>query len=438
MLQQNTDMKVLNSPVISSFGGLNFVIKEAIDLKINDLINSNLPVLPSQSQYNWFDIIMSYWSVFFCGGDCAEDLSINLRPTFRNHPSINLPSPDRVLERLKSLATPSILFKTPRGKTEHQFNINKSLNEVNLKLLKKLSLLKARNNTLDYDNTLIFNNKADAANTYKKQHGYCPGVGIIGNNVVYVENRNGNSNPETHQEETLKRMFEVLEENHIHIGAFRADGASYTLDAITEIVKHVDKFYIRARLYDTIAELLPEIKEWKQVKIGDKIVYRSSIMFTPFEKTAKRTSRKNLEGQYRLVITKELRDDGQINLFTGEAYNYRCIITNDYKMTDDEVVCFYNQRGTKEREFDILKNDFGWNHMPFSRLEYNTVFLIITGMCRNLYDYIIRKFSAIYKHLRPFYRIKKFIFRFICTPAKWIRSGREMKLRLYDQIPLKT
>ena len=58
-------MKIVNSSPVTSFGGLNFVIKEAIDLKINKLLNSSLPVLANQSKYTWFDIIMSYWSAFF-------------------------------------------------------------------------------------------------------------------------------------------------------------------------------------------------------------------------------------------------------------------------------------------------------------------------------------------------------------------------------------
>ena len=62
-------MKIVNSSPVSSFGGLNFVIKEAINLKINELINNSLPTLANQSRYNWFDIIMSYWSAFFCGGE---------------------------------------------------------------------------------------------------------------------------------------------------------------------------------------------------------------------------------------------------------------------------------------------------------------------------------------------------------------------------------
>ncbi len=63
-------------------------------------------------------------------------------------------------------------------------------------------------------------------------------------------------------------------------------------------------------------------------------------------------------------------------------------MTNDFEMTDDEVVFFYNARGAREREFDVLKNDFGWDKMPFSKLEQNTVFLIIMAMCKNLYAHM--------------------------------------------------
>ena len=63
-------MKILTSSPVSAFGGLNFVIQEAIQLKINNLFNNNLPTLPKQTKYNWFDIIMSYWSVK--GRCCVE------------------------------------------------------------------------------------------------------------------------------------------------------------------------------------------------------------------------------------------------------------------------------------------------------------------------------------------------------------------------------
>ncbi len=78
-------MKILNSKTISPFGGLNFVIEEAIKLEINKLLKENLPVLPKQSTYNWFDIIMSYWSVFFlwrrlCRSGKKEDSKHIIKP----------------------------------------------------------------------------------------------------------------------------------------------------------------------------------------------------------------------------------------------------------------------------------------------------------------------------------------------------------------------
>lgn len=432
-------MKVLNSSPVSAFGGLNYVIKEAIDLKINGLLNTTLPALPKQCSYNWFDIIMSYWSVFFCGGDCAEDLAINLKEGLQNNPFINIPSPDRVLSRLKSLSDTPQFCTAKRGKTEHQFSLAQELNRLNIKMLSLFPGFQKENVVLDYDNTLIFTEKKDALLTYKKENGYFPGVGIIGKHIVYVENRNGNSTAQVLQHETIERMASMLQEAGITIDVIRADSASYTYEIIKAMEKNAKRIFIKARMTDTLERAITNIKEWKEIKIGDTILLRGSTVFTPFERHARGNNAKtNSLKEYRLVVTKEARRDGQINIFTGEAYNYSPIMTNDLEMTDDEVVLFYNARGAEEREFDILKNDFGWDKMPFSKLEQNTVFLLIMAMCRNLYAHIIEKFSQKVKFLSPNFRIKKFIFRFICIPAKWVCSGRMIKLRMYGEIAFKT
>ena len=432
-------MKVLNSYQISPFGGLNFVLSEFDKAGIGQIVNNHLPSLPKQSKYYWKDIFYSLWSVLFCGGDCAEDLAVNFRKSFQHNPFNKVSSPDRVLERMKDLSVPSKIFKTPRGKSKHEFSFNESLNLLNLKILKRLSLLD--NNiitTLDYDNTLIFSKKSDAAMTYKKRHGYAPGVGIIGKNIVYVENRNGNSDAQTLQQDTLMRMFKLLKNQGVNIERFRADGASYQLSNLAIINKNVNKFYVRARVDESLNKAISKIDNWVKVNIDDDEVFRGTIQFTPFKRTAKKTKQEHLLNSYRLVVSKTKRDDGQINLFTGEAFNYHAIITNDYKMSNDQIVYFYNQRGATEREFDVLKNDFGWNNMPFSKLEYNTVFLIITAICKNLYNYIINCFSKIYANLSKHFRLKKFIYRFICIPAKWIRSSRTDKLRIYGKLQFKT
>ena len=339
---------------------------------------------------------------------------------------------------MKELSEPSQIFDTPKGTKNHEFCINTPLNQLNINLLKKLSLIDNKNIILDYDNTIIFSNKADATMTYKKHFGYAPGVGIIGNNIVYIENRNGNSDAQTLQQDTLKRMFDLLKENNVKIESFRADGASYQLSTLTEISKNVNKLYIRARMSSSLNEAVNKVEKWDEIIIDGELAYRGSVEFVPFEKIAKVKKQTELLKIYRLVITKIKRDDGQYNLFTGEPYNYHAILTNDFEMTNDQIVFFYNQRGAIEKEFDILKNDFAWNNMPFSKLEYNNVFLILTAMCRNIYNHIIVLFSKKYKNLSPIFRIKKFIFRFICIPAKWIKTGRINILKIYGNIYCQT
>ncbi len=432
-------MKVVNSSKITPFGGLNFVLSEFEKHKIGHLINYHLPELANQSKYSWKDIFYSFWSVLFCGGDCAEDLAFNLKSHFGDNPFMDLPSPDRVLERMKQLATEKIICISKRGKSKHEFCINDSLNLLNIKLLKSIGVLSGkRPNTLDYDNTYIFSDKADTRNTYLKQYGYAPGVGFIGKQVVYLENRNGNTDAQTLQEDTLQRMFTMLNQQNVIIDKFRADSASYKLATLLVVANNCNTFYIKARMSETLAETIHKIDCWEKMIIDGREASRASVDFTPFEKIAKRSKREDSLVAYRLVVTKTKRIDGQINLFTGEDYIYSAILTNDFIMEDNQIVFFYNHRGAIEREFDVLKNDFAWNNMPFSKIEQNTVFLIITAICRNLYEFIINSFSKIYTNLSANFRIKKFIFRFICIPAKWIRSSRSQKLRLYGQLCFKT
>jgi hypothetical protein len=110
------------------------------------------------------------------------------------------------------------------------------------------------------------------------------------------------------------------------------------------------------------------------------------IEFTPFASSARKLKQVEKLKEYRLVVTKEKRRDGQVNLFTSEAYFYSSIITNDKEKLIDEIVFFYNKRYAIEREFEGLKYDFGWNKLPFSKLAQNNTYLIIMGMCKNIYQ----------------------------------------------------
>ena len=108
---------------------------------------------------------------------------------------------------------------------------------------------------------------------------------------------------------------------------------------------------------------------------------------------------------YRLVIQRQKRMDGVLDLWEGE-YTYRCILTNDYESSVREIVEFYNLRGGKERIFDDMNNG-------------------------KFYKAIIHRLDVKRFGLNATSRIKAFVFRFVSVPAKWIRTSRRYVLNIY-------
>ncbi len=114
-------------------------------------------------------------------------------------------------------------------------------------------------------------------------------------------------------------------------------------------------------------------------------------------------------------------------------YVYRAILTNEWDMTEEEVIIFYNQRGAKEKVFDQMDNDFGWHYLPKGLLRENTVFMILTAIIRNFYELLLRR-----KELRAFgiqatTRMKAFINKVVTVVAKWTRGGRQRILTIYTE-----
>jgi hypothetical protein len=431
-------MKIQSYNQISAFGGINFVFEYLKNNNFDSLFDQTLPTLKNQSKYKWSDIIKSILSIYMCGGDCIEDLQTHLKQHFINNPFVNLPSPDTVLRRLSGLFQENQICHTRRGEVDHTYNTNQVLEQLNISLLKKLGVFDAKELTIDYDNTIIFNEKSDSKMTYKRNPGYQPGVCTINEQqVFYIENRNGNSDAKSFQSDTLNRVFKLLKDNNIkRIDHFRADAASYQYDVIDLLEKNVKNFYVGCR-NGYIEKYFTLILNWVPfISSSDGPMEIGEINIIPFQRQARNDKRKPKE--YRLVVKRKLKEDKQLDLFTMDAFEYRAILTNNKVLRAEAVAEFYNHRGAMEKQFDILKNDFGWNNMPFSKLQQNTVFLYITAICRNLYHNIIIYFSKITKSLKPTFRVKKFLFRFIILPAKWIRKSRQNYLRIYGNINFST
>ena len=418
-------MKVTcSSSNINSFGGINFADRIISNLNIFDTIDQHLGSRDVRSKYKYSDLIRTYLLMIFCGGECAEDISEHLKGEIGQIRDIDLCSADTLLKMQKELATQKEVHISKNG-VEHQLNTNLKMNELLVELLIQTDQLRPdhKGYTFDYDNQFIASEKYDTKTSYKKAKGYFPGIASINNHPVYVENRNGNSQVKYKQEETLSRAYSILSKAGITITHSRMDCGSFDKEVVPIVEANSKYFYIRAQRCASLLNKVNAIKEWQDVEIGYKKYQIASIEHAPFGE----------DKTYRYVISREPKKSDQLDVFTQDNYSYRAIMTNNREMSDLEIIEFYNKRGDSERLFDEMNNDFLWKKMPFSSLNENTVFLVMTAICRNLFHFVKDVVSLKLDFIGTGFRLKKFIFRFIVVPAKWIRQGRQEILKLFTK-----
>ena len=403
---------------VTPFGGI-FPVMERFDSELLSVIDTVLGLRCKGYGYQYSEIIRSLMSVYFCGGSCVEDVTTHLKDHLSLHPTLRTCSSDTILRAIKGLTEESVSYTSDSGKT-YDFNTADRLNTLLVKaLLATGGLKEGEAYDLDFDHQFIEAEKHDAKMTYKRFRGYRAAVAVVGEMVVGVENSDGNANVRFHQDDTLGRLFGRLEAAGVRVNRFRADCGSCSEDIVGEVEKHCRLFYIRANRCGSLHDDIFALRGWKMEEINGIGFELNSILVGKWKGKA-----------YRLVIQRQRRANGDLDLWEGE-YTYRCILTNDHRSSDREVVEFYNLRGGKERVFDEMNNGFGWNRLPKSFMAENTVFLLLTALIHNFYKAVMRSLDAGRFALRQTSRIKAFVFRFISVPAKWIKASRRHVLNIY-------
>ena len=408
----------IKSEKLTPFGGI-FSIMEQFDSILSSVIDSTLGLRSKQYGYQYSEIIRSLMSIYFCGGSCIEDVTTHLLNHLSLHPTLCTCSSDTILRAIKELTQENISYTSDTGKN-YDFNTAETLNTLLLNCMFASGQLQdGEMYDVDFDHQFIETEKYDAKPTYKKFFGYRPGVAVIGDLIVGIENSDGNTNVRFQQKDTLKRFFERLEQNGLTINRFRADCGSCSEEIVEEIEKHCKSFYIRANRCSSLYNDIFALRGWKTEDINGIEFELNSILVEKWKGKA-----------YRLVIQRQKRMDGVQDLWEGE-YTYRCILTNDYESSTREIVEFYKLRGGKERIFDDMNNGFGWDRLPKSFMAENTVFLLLTALVRNFYKFIMERLEVKKFGLKATSRIKAFVFKFITVPAKWIRTSRQFILNIY-------
>ena len=410
---------------VNPFSGISLVNHHFNKSGLSQLIDNELGARVEYFGFQYSEIFRNLTNVFLSGGDAIEDINSHFREHLKSIPGNNVPSADTVLRAFIELTTENTIYTSDSG-LSYNFNINEQLNRLNIRSLKLTNELNVRESyDFDYDNQINANNKWDAKNTYKKTKGYFPGIATIGNKIVGIENRDGNANVKFKQEDTLERFYTLLESENITINRSRMDAGSYSKNIIDVVDKHSKLFYIRANKSADLFEQINNISDWETAEINFKDYEVASIPFTQFFD----------DRNYRLVIMREKSADSQLDIFTGDRYIYRSILTNDHESTEKEIIEYYNARGASEKIFDEMNNDFGWKHLPFSFLNENNSFMIITAMIKNFYNYFIAIVAEKFDDINPTTRMKRFVFRFITVAGRWVYQGREWILKLFTKRP---
>lgn len=404
---------------VTPFGGIHLIHEQLFAHGAVDFIDNQLGARVKTIGYNYSDILLSRIYTAFCGGNATEDVNYVRDNTLKHLKGIGIPSADTILRGDVELSVPCEDIETTSGKA-NKININTRMNEFLVDSAIKFKQLdtEAKNLVYDFDHQFIPAEKYDAEYSYKNKKGYFPGVATISNIPIYIEGRNGNCNVKTAQLSTHQRALEMLTTKGVKPRYARMDCGSY-IKEVTDYLHQEDIFFsIRALNSETLLTMAANTDNWKSCSINfqDMEVDSFKYQFGKYE--------------HRIIAYRIPNRTGQLSAFTNDAKKYMFIITNDWDISEKEAIIFYNKRGDSERVFDMQNNDFNWDSMPHSFLEENTVYLIIMAIAHIIYKWLLNIFAKVVDGLTKTSRLKKFIFRFVATVAKYTRSGRRTIVHL--------
>lgn len=404
------------------FGGIFLLHKQLRAQGAIRFIDNELGERVKLFGYNYSDILLSRIYTSFCGGNATEDVNYIRKNTLNHLKGINIPSADTILRGDAELSVPCEFIKTASGK-ENKININTKMNEFLIRSAIKFNQLNPDDTGLiyDFDHQFIPAEKYDAQYSYKNKKGYFPAVATISNIPLYIEGRNGNCNVKAGQLATHKRAMAALTKHGVKPKYARMDSGSYIKDVTDYFQSESILFSIRANSSEVLLTHAADAENWQCCTVNFQNMEVASFPYQ-FGKH-----------KHRIIAYRWPNKNGQVSAFSRDAKNYLFIITNDWKISEEEGIVFYNKRGDSERVFDIQNNDFNWNSMPHSFLEENTVYLVIMAVAHIIYRWLLAIFSEVVVGVTKTSRLKKFVFRFVNTVAKITKGSRREIIHLVTE-----
>ena len=282
-----------------------FPIMEHFDALLAQTIDSTLGMRCKWYGYQYSEILRSLMCVYLCGGSCVEDVTTHLMRHLSLHPSLRTCSADTILRAIEELTCENTTYQSASGRV-YDFNTADKINSLLVNALLATCQLKAGlEYDFDFDHQFIETEKYDAKPTYKKFLGYSPGVAVIGDVIVGIENRDGNTNVRFNQKETLERIFKRLEASGVHVARACMDCGSCSEEIVGMVEAHCKYFYIRANRCSSLYDTMSSLTDWQSVEINGIEFELNSILVEKWKGKL-----------YRLVIHRQHR--GSFTLATSQ------------------------------------------------------------------------------------------------------------------------
>jgi Transposase DDE domain group 1 len=422
------DKVTISSRNITPFGGLNLIYNAINKAEIPKFLDNLIGFRNIRAEYSYSDIVLSLFGNSLCQGEYVSDLK-QFKEKFRSQCFSKIPSADTVEYACQELKLPNAIELSDFG-VEHQINFNDKLNKILVALCVKTKQLSKTDDNLilDFDNVVIENDKQDSKNSYKGFKAYHPSFSFIGRLPVHIENHNGNTPAKYRQDHTLESCFNNLDAHQIKITHFRADSASYQQKVLELVAQRATYFYIRNMNSPSFFAHCGKIENWETVEVNYQKKQVATTIYKPFDGNK----------QYRIVVTRTLKKEGQTDVFSGQAYNYYGIITNNEVFTNKEVIEFYNDRGDAENSNRYFLNDFNASHLPFPDMDINTVYLYFMAMSSILFEWIkIILVKNKTQGIKINMRVKTVCFNYVAIASTFISHSREKILQVFSNYDYK-
>ena len=106
----------IKSEKITPFGRIVHV-REQFSRYMAPIIDKVLGLRCTSYGYQYSEIVGSLSSVYFCGGDCVEDVTSHLMPHLSLHPTLRTCSSDTILRGVSELTAANTTYTSVTGKS---------------------------------------------------------------------------------------------------------------------------------------------------------------------------------------------------------------------------------------------------------------------------------------------------------------------------------